>query len=238
MPRCQFSSKKRDLLPENEIAEGVFQCPGGPHFPGCLGSEIYVRVTGGVLFDYFEKSMDLAAKNFERKNPKEFPTELWLGYRGRTVSNSARTSFQIYISTERPMYWHLRQLTHEAFHRVCSTTLKGNWVDEMLAETFAMTKLCDIEPGFQSEHDIGTFKARSAGKQISIEELQNWDLQNRHYGADNGFYNKAYLCGEQLVKVCGWQRFAKLVNYNSDIEKWLQTLSPSMQLSVRKILSL
>lgn len=227
-----------------EIAPNVWVCPGRSipvttnmtsgelqtlQLNVCEGGEHYIEISRGPLREYFDSCLCEAACTFMVPKPQE--TRLVIG-RSPLTQLVGDTCFVI-LRQNSNINQLFRQSGHESYHRVCDPKRRG-WVQEMLAESWTMRLLRQsIKLRYYYEYcDQAALRGCS---EIDIRELPTWDG-----GTPYQFYDLAYVCGQRLIELCGWEHFRGLCHAytTADYQRWVDALPSGMRSDALRIVGL
>jgi hypothetical protein len=151
---------------------------------------------------------------------------VWLGDRPETVFEKHLDRHNIYLGRNSDRWQLMYSGSHEAFHRVCGERKNSiHWADEMFAVMFSLLYLDRIgEIAHADRNRVGLIEN---APQISRQEM----LTTTHGPLSDGFYGQAYLFGEELRHVVGWEALKNLAVSRTaegfpDIGKWVASLPP------------
>ncbi|MEA2192597.1 MAG: hypothetical protein QOI73_2718 [Solirubrobacteraceae bacterium] len=161
-------------------------------------------------------------------------TKLWLGHAPFTVYEPAFGHHSVYINQGSDLDQYRYQLGHEAFHRVCGLT--RHWVHEMLAELLTFARL--REAGHSAHAAWAEARWVTIAPAVSLDVLHLWSG-----GGDPASYARAYVVGQELVELCGWERTCELVHFydhqwRPDPERWADALPADSASEARRIMGL
>jgi hypothetical protein len=153
---------------------------------------------------------------------------VWLGDRAETVFESHLDRFNIYLGRDSYRWQFMYSGWHEAFHRVCGGRKNSaHWADEMFAVMFSLLYLEHIG---EAEHA----DRNRAGLVKEAERISRSEMLTVIGGRlPEGLYGQAYLAGEELRQIPGWDAMKSLAVLRTsegfpDVTKWLTSLSPGV----------
>jgi hypothetical protein len=115
--------------------------------------------------------------------------------------------------------------SHEAFHRVCGEQKNAlHWADEMFAVLFSLLYLERID-------EIEHARRNRAGLVEEAHHASRQEMLGATHGPlSNGFYGQAYLLGEELLQIVGWEELKGLAILRTaegfpNIKAWIASLT-------------
>lgn len=154
---------------------------------------------------------------------------VWLGDHPETVFESHLDRHNIYLDRDSDRWQLMYSGSHEAFHRVCGERKNAmHWADEMFAVLFSLLYLERIgEIAHADKNRIGLI---NGAQRISRQEM----LAVAQGPLPDGFYGQAYLLGEELRQIVGWETLKDLATLRTaegfpDVEVWIASLTTGVR---------
>ena len=154
---------------------------------------------------------------------------VWLGDHPETVFERHLDRHNIYLGRRSDRWQLMYSGSHEAFHRVCGERKNAmHWVDEMFAVLFSLLYLERI--GEVEHADRNRNQLIEDAPLVSRQEM----LAVTQCPLPNGLYGRAYLLGEELKQIVGWEVLKGLAVSRTtegfpDVEAWIASLAPEVR---------
>jgi hypothetical protein len=195
--------------------------------PWCNEHETYQRLEADhEAWHHVRLATEMCREEFDVADDGR-EAAVWLGDRPETVFEEHLDRHNIYLGRDSDRWQLMYSGSHEIFHRVCSGGKNAlHWVDEMFAVLFSLLFLERIGETVHAERNrIGLIEDAQL---ISREEL----LATVRGPLPDGFYGRAYVLGEELRRIVGWQTLKRLAGLRSadgfpDVGSWLTSLAPA-----------
>lgn len=131
---------------------------------------------------------------------------------------------------------------HEAQHYACIVGAPGTWVDEMLAEVFAVAVTGVLAPTYSSDT---VQRHRTDGATLTYRDMASlpWPLDGVGGNTPPEIYARAFLTGEQLQAAVGWEDLRTFTGRTATREQvrpeaWITYLAPEKAVEARRILQI
>jgi hypothetical protein len=233
MPQCQ-RSPNHTRLDSLKPREGVWTCPGHPFSPSCPGGETY-GIVGGTDLELATSVIEATEAEFGKHSPRNAILLFW-GERPQTIEFEDGIS-EIYLERaargQPRVEW---QLSHEAFHHVCTPRLLMHWVHEMVALLWSSFYL----------RERGLSRVAVASQLLELQQAPACPFTEmvrvETVPYPPGFYGQALATGLALVNAVGWKEVTRLANFfdergSPDVEAWRSSLTDPASTRVAPILA-
>ncbi len=205
--------------------------PSGPTVvcPWCDEQETYRRLgPDDEAWHHVQQAIEMCRAEFKVPDDGRVAA-IWLGSRPETVFERHLDRHNIYLGRNSDRWQLMYSGSHEAFHRVCGEQKNAlHWADEMLAVLFSLLYL----------ERIGEIEHAHRNRAGLVEETHHVSrqemLDTTHGPLSNGFYGQAYLLGEELRQIVGWEEMKGLSILRTaegfpDIEAWVASLTTEVR---------
>jgi hypothetical protein len=160
---------------------------------------------------------------------------VWLGDHPEAVFEKHLDRHNIYLGRDSDRWQFMYSGSHESFHRVCGGRKNAmHWADEMFAVLFSLLYLERIgETTHADKNRIGLIKgAQCISRQKMLNVTQG--------PLPGGFYGQAYLLGEELRQIVGWETLRDLATLRTaegfpDVEAWIDSLAVEVREKVARL---